>query len=95
MKRYLQVLLVAGLLFTTNIMAETLSISADDSLRSVLGAYKDKRVTVKLKSGSELTGKVGALNNNLVQLKELSGKEFYDAVIDMDKVEAVIVRTKN
>jgi len=51
-------------------------------------------VTVKLDSGDELTGKVGEVTGKLVVLQALSGKEFFDAVINTDDIAAVLVRSK-
>ncbi len=94
MKKYLSVLLISGILFVSNVVAEPLSVSSTDSIKSILVAHKGKSVTVMLKSGSELTGKVGEVNSEIVHLIELSGKEFFDAVASIKKIEAVVIRTK-
>jgi len=65
-----------------------------DTLVSVLRSHKDERVTVRLDSGGTLTGVVRMVNINIVQLGELSGKEFYDTVIDINDIEAVVMRVK-
>ena len=87
-------LFFALLVFSTVSSAEALSIKADDDISSLLAANKGKRITVKLDSGEELTGTVGEINDEVVQLQELSGKEFFDAVIDTDDISALIIRTK-
>lgn len=85
----------AALLFCSGIaIAEPLSISEKDDIESVLKAHNGKRVTVKLVSGDELTGTIGAVNDNVVYLRELSGKEFFDAVVNTDEISAVIIRTR-
>jgi hypothetical protein len=45
-------------------------------------------------SGEELTGKVGKVTGKLLVLQELSGKEFFDAAVNLEKISAVIVRAK-
>ena len=56
MNRYLQLILLTGMLIFSHItVAESLSISSNDSIQSVLSAQKDKRVTIKLKSGIEMS----------------------------------------
>ncbi len=77
-----------------SVLAGELDISGGDSLARVLALQKGKTVTVQLSSGQELTGQVKNVTEDLAQLTELSGKEFFDAVIDIDEIAAVVVRTK-
>ena len=88
------VLLTGMLMMSNTVIAEPLTVKGDDDIESILKAHNGKRVTVKLNSGDELTGTAGVVNNDLVHLRELSGKEFFDAVVDTDEVSAVIIRTK-
>ena len=75
-------------------LAQEVTISANDSTQSVIAAQKGKRVTLRLRSGQELTGTVREATGKLVVLGALSGREFFDAAIPLDKIEAVLVRTK-
>ena len=88
------VLLTGMLMMSTTVIAEPLTVKGDDDIESVLKAHNGKRVTVKLNSGDELTGTAGPVNDNLIQLRELSGKEFFDAIINIDEISALIIRTK-
>lgn len=74
--------------------AKPLSVSKDATLKSILKAHKDVRVIVKTVSGTEFVGAVGSVNEHVVHLKTLSGMEFFDAVVALDKIEAVLIRTK-
>lgn len=76
--------------------AETvvLNIGSDDEIEDVLAAQQGKRVTVKLGSGEELTGIVRTVTDDLLHLGGLTGREYFDAVIDIDAVAAVIIRTQ-
>ncbi len=94
MKKYLSLLLISGILFTSNVVAEPFSVGNSDSIQSILSAQKGNRVTIMLTSGNELTGKAGEVNSKIVYLIELSGKEFFDAVTAIKKIEAVVNRTK-
>jgi hypothetical protein len=89
------ILFSAMLMLTGAVAAEPLTIKADDSIESVMKAHNGKRVTVKLNSGDELTGTVATVNDDLVHLRELTGKEFFDAVVDTDEISAVIIRTRD
>ena len=74
--------------------AEPFTLGNADSLERFLSAQQGKKITIRLGSGEDLSGTVKAVNGSLVQLSELSGKEFYDAVIAIPHITAVIVRTK-
>ena len=95
MKKTLLALLITPLLFFPLVLqAEGLSVSGEDTVQSILSANQDKRVIIRLVSGGELTGKVGTVNGKVVHLMELSGREFFDAVVSLDQIEAVIIRTR-
>lgn len=68
---------------------------AEDGIRALLKEREGKTVTVVLDSGTELTGTVGKIDNGSLKLIQLSGREFYDAVIDLGKVQAVLVRARS
>lgn len=68
-------------------------ITASDTVESVLNGQKG-RVTLRLRSGQELTGTVRAVTGKLVHLGTLSTREFFDAVVPLEAIEAVIIRTK-
>ena len=74
--------------------ADPITVGDNDSILNVLTAQMGKRVSVKIKSGEELTGTVKAVTKRLVHLGELTGKEYYDAVIVNKAIEAVIIRVK-
>ena len=96
MKKTLSIIIfIAGMLLLSGAAsAGSPQINKDDTLQTILAAQKGKQVTVKLDSGDELTGKVGEVTGKLVVLQALSGKEFFDAVIDTDDIAAVLVRSK-
>jgi hypothetical protein len=86
---------VAFALSVSASIAQPLVVTADDTLEKLLTAHKGKRVTVKLGPNDELTGVVKAVTPNVVHLSELTGREFFDAAVDMKQIRAIIVRTKN
>jgi len=75
--------------------AEAISPGSNDTVRTMLSKYNGKTVTVRLKDGGELTGKVRSVGNFLVHLGALQGKEFFDATVDLNDVAALIVRTRD
>ena len=74
--------------------AQPVSVQPADSVQSVLSARKDKRVTLRLRSGQELTGVVRDATPKLVVIGAIAGRELFDAVVPLESVEAVLVRTK-
>jgi len=68
-------------------------VSMADNLRALSAAKKP--VTVVLR-GSEkaYTAKIGEVGDHYVLLAELSGKEFYDALVAIDEIAAVEVRAR-
>lgn len=96
MKRgFLSAALVSlGLVCAPGSFAEAPAVKAGDTLQQVLEAQVGKKVTIRLGGGDELTGKVAAVTKDLLHLSGLTGRDFFDAVIDVSKIQAVVVRAK-
>ncbi len=86
--------ILACLALASPALAQDVAVSASDTIQSVLAAQKGKRVTVRLRSGQELTGTVREATSKLVVLGALGGREFFDAVVPLEAVEAALIRTK-
>jgi len=68
-------------------------VSMADNLRALSAAKKP--VTVVLKGGEKAyTARIGEVGDHYVLLAELSGKEFYDALVAIDEIAAVEVRAR-
>lgn len=87
-------LLLCTLLGAGPAVAQEVKIGANDSFESLISAQKGKRVTLRTRSGGELTGVVRAVTPRYVHLGTLAGRDFFDAVVSLETLEAVIVRTK-
>jgi len=90
----MRVLFLAVLLLSTTTFAQEVTLSPGDSVQSVLVAQKGKRVTVRLRSGQELTGTMRESNGKVAVLGAIGGRELFDAVVPLDQIEAVLIRTK-
>ena len=93
MKTLYLVILAGMLAWSAAGDAAELRLGTADTIESVLRAQKG-RVTVRLRSGQELTGNVRSVDARLLHLGSLTGREFFDALVPMEAIEAVIVRTK-
>ncbi len=88
------VLMAFCLALAAQASAQDVTVSASDSTQSVLSGQKGKRVTLRLRSGQELTGTVRDATAKLVVVGAVSGREMFDAVVPLEAVEAVLIRTK-
>ena len=66
-----------------------------DGVASLLKRLEGRVVKVRLAgSGEEISGKVQKVGKDLVHLSDLGGREFYDALIRIDQVSAVVVQAR-
>ena len=66
----------------------------DSSLHTNLLQFKGKTIEIHLKSGDQLAGKLAEVGSQSILLKELRGKEYYDALIIIDDIAAVIFKAR-
>ncbi len=69
-----------------------LEFQPSDTMATVLKRQVGQRVEVRLTSGEKLAGKVAAVGETTVHLSALTGQEFFDAVVVLDDISAVVVR---
>ncbi|MBF0319660.1 MAG: hypothetical protein HQL01_07655 [Nitrospirae bacterium] len=62
------------------------------SMKDILTERMGKRVMVKTDSGEAIEGTVAMVGDQVVHLSKLSGKDFYDAVIRIDKITSVVFK---
>ena len=86
--------LVLALITAAVAQEAKMSIGKDDTIRTVLETHVGKPVTLKLDSGEELGGVVRTVGEHVVHVEKISGKEFFDAIVDLDEVAAVILRVR-
>jgi len=94
MLRPLLVALAISLACVTLALAQEVAINPTDSVKAVIAAQKEKRITLRLRSGQELTGIVREVGGRLIVLGSLTGREYFDAVVPLEMIEAVLIRTK-
>ncbi|MBU1564706.1 MAG: hypothetical protein KJ630_03645 [Proteobacteria bacterium] len=78
----------------TETKGAAMQINLELTLADNLLAFKGKTVTVTLSSGQTMAGIVKNVNNGILHLEKLAQKEFFDAIIVIDKISAVEVRVK-
>jgi hypothetical protein len=75
-------------------LAEPLAVGADATIEKILAAQVGQSVTLRTEGAEELTGKVKSVSSEVVHLSELSGKEFFDAVVATDSITSVVIRSR-
>ncbi len=69
-------------------------VNVSDGIREILTANIGKRIAVKTDSGEAIEGTVASVGNQLVHVEKLTGKDFYDAVICIDKITSVTIKAR-
>jgi hypothetical protein len=68
--------------------------SAGATIKDVLQESLGKRVIVRLDTGENLEGTVLKVGESVLHLAKLSGRDFYDAVVRIDRISAVIFKVR-
>ena len=74
---------------------EKLEVSDADTVKVVLERQLGKRVAVVLSTGQEMNGVVTKVTRDMLHLSEVTGREFYDAVVPLDRINAVVIRVRS
>lgn len=69
-------------------------VAASKSMQENLAALSGKAVTLHLANGHTLAGKVAEVGEAHLRLAELSGKEYFDALVRIDAIVALEVRAR-
>jgi hypothetical protein len=95
--KFLQRSLLIVLLSSAQLFAadSKLELKNDDGVKSILDRQIGQVVELRLGSGEKIGGKVEKVGEHLVHLSQLTGAEFFEAVVDLDSVSAVVVRAKS
>jgi hypothetical protein len=81
-------------LFTASAQDTKLEVRSGDVVKTVLERHVGKRVGLVLATGPELAGVVTLVGDHVVHLSELTGREFFDAVVSLDRISAVVIRVR-
>lgn len=93
MRKSLLTFLVGSLMSVA--MAQPLETNHRTTMLSVLQSDDNRTITLNLDSGKSFTGVISTINKNIIHLKKLQGMEYYDAVITINSIESIVLRTKD
>jgi len=72
-----------------------LQVQPGDTMKTVLQGQMGQRVSVVLTTGpGEIAGVVTMVGDKVVHLSGLTGREYFDAVIALDQIAAVVIRVR-
>ena len=89
--------LLLCLALSQNLFAQEIKfeLKKDYGIKEILTGYVGKRVAVRLDTGEELEGIVSSIGDHLVHISKLSKRDFYDALVRIERINAVIIRMRN
>ena len=70
-----------------------LGYKANDTIEAVLQRQVGQVVELRLESGETIKGKVAQVSASILHLSELVGQELFEAVVVLDDISSVIVRS--
>lgn len=87
-------LALAGSLALTAMAAEETRAlpPVGENVKIMLDASVGRPVTLLLASGQEISGTVVKVGDHVVHLSRIAGRDFYDAVVVLDRVNAVLFK---
>ena len=88
---------IAALALSPAAFAEEMAIQVQsgDTVKSMLAKSAGQTVGLRVGSGEEIRGKVAKVGDNVVHLTELSGREYFDAVVPIDAIQAVVIKARS
>ena len=87
------ILIILALITNFALADGPVGFQAGDTAGSVLKRQTGQRVELRLKSGEKIGGKVEAVGEKAVHLSAVVGQELFEAVVVLDDISAVLVRT--
>ena len=89
---------LVGILFIAATCASTLAedkatLQPNATILSVLQGNTGKNVELRMQCGEKIGGKVEQVNDNVVLLSRLTGAEYFDGVVNVKDISAVVTRS--
>ncbi|OGW64505.1 MAG: hypothetical protein A3H49_09890 [Nitrospirae bacterium RIFCSPLOWO2_02_FULL_62_14] len=79
----------------SSVKVNDLDLNSPESIRVNLEKFPGERVTLSLIGGGELQGVVNKVGATTLYITELTGKEFFDAIVRLDHISAITVKMRN
>ena len=69
-------------------------INVHESMKEILRRYKGKHIRIHLIAGNEFEGDLTEVGEDVVHLTELAGMDYYDALVRIESITALILRAR-
>ena len=76
-----------------SVAEEKTQINTAFSVKQTLSSFTGQRVLLKTAAG-DIEGTVVSVGDHIVHIAKLSGKDYYDAVVVIDQIIAVVFRAR-
>ena len=73
---------------------EKVAVTPALNIRDFLAANQGKRVSLRLGGGDAIEGIVTKVGDHVVHLSSLIGREYSDALVSIERIEAVIFKAR-
>ena len=94
MKHLLLTLLAVAAIGSPLFAQTKIELLTGDTVQSVLEKQVGQPIDLRMKSGEKLVGKLEKVAGNAAHLSNLAGAEFYDAIVNIEDISAVVVKAR-
>jgi hypothetical protein len=77
----------------SSIAQDKATLQPNATILSVLQGSTGKTVELRMQCGEKIGGKVEQVNDNVVLLSHLTGAEYFDGVLNVKDISAVVTRS--
>ncbi len=87
---------VIGLTVASSVVAEEKKVEINTSftIKQILGSFTGQRVLLKTDAGESIEGTITSAGDHVVHISKLTGKDYYDAVVVIDRITSVVFRAR-
>ena len=71
-----------------------LTLDNKDTIINVLKNHIGENVYIHTEGGKEINGKLQFIGAKVIQVSRVAGRDYYDAVIDIDHIETAMIRVR-
>jgi hypothetical protein len=92
--RPLLALITLAIALSTSFAQTKIELQPSDTVQTILEKQVGQTVELRMKSGEKIGGKLEKLNDKIAHLSALTGADYFDGVVVIDSIAAVVVRAK-
>jgi len=88
--------IIIGLALVCTVSAQegTFQLNPQFGMKEILTVKIGSRVAVRTEAGETLEGTIVKVGDHLLHLSKITGKDFYDAVIRIDRITSLVMKVR-